>query len=685
MASSAEKFWEAARRAPAGDETLAARVGAFAREWRAWLPAAGVFGLSLVGFLRTLKPTFGWGDSSELATAVRFLGIGHSPGYPTFVMAAHAFSRLPLGDFAHRVNLFTATCGAAAILLAYLLFFKVTKSRLAAFVAAGALGFSYTFWDATTEFEVHTFHLCFVGGLVWLVLRWRESGRDPFLYYAALLFGLSLGNHPLITLLVPAVIYLIVAERGWRFLAARRTLWGLGLILLGLSVYIYVPVRAAANPPPGVSDPHSFRAFVAHLTSPGSRAYMFIFPARQAAANVGRYPYRILNEFGWAGALLGLAGVGVAWRRERRMLLFALLVMGATIFYAANYAIFDIYQYYLQSYLMWGLLVAFGLAGAAQLAGWGIARIGGRTEWLAGTLVGLVMLTLPFCQFSDNVRRVDASRDYGAEDYARAVFGRVEPNALILADWWAIAPLGYLKYVEGQRKDVTLVPALALARPEDLERFLKKDFLHKYPAVYACEEITYEVRRVLKRYRVVREGQLLRLIVDPPERAALEVELDKTGPGPRGKFGSGLELAEARVGPEEAKQGSYVTVDYTWSRTGKLGEVDTVTRVWNEEGEPAWVDRGRLAHDLYPISEWAPGQGGRERHVVYVGSEWAPGRYEITLQVKGRGRGGKLLAAEGPGGAARAGRGGLVVGGFEVIRRPRPPLPGMVQRLVSWH
>ena len=73
-----------------------------------------------------------------------------------------------------------------------------------------------------------------------------------FLYLAALLFGISLGNHPLIALFLPAVCYLVIAERGLRFLLGRRLFFALGLILLGLSVYLYVPLRAAHNPPPGL-------------------------------------------------------------------------------------------------------------------------------------------------------------------------------------------------------------------------------------------------------------------------------------------------------------------------------------------------------------------------------------------------------------------------------------------------
>ena len=664
------------------------------------LPAAAVFVFSLAGYSYTLRPTFGWGDTSELATAVRFLGIGHSPGYPTFVMLAHAFSWLPLGDFAHRMNLFSATCGALAVLLAYAIFLRLTKSKLAAFVSAAAFAFSYTFWDATTELEVHTLHLCLVGGLLLLLLHWRETGRDRFLYLAALLFGIGLGNHPLIALFLPGVCYLVIAERGLRFLLGRHLLFALGFIVLGLSVYLYVPLRAAHNPPPGISNPHTLTDFFQHLTSPGSRSYMFSQPLPVVAAALARYPYRILNEFSWPGLALGLLGLPLLWWRDRRILIFALLAIGATIFYAANYAIFDIYQYYLQTYLLWALFIAFGLAGLLDFASSLIARLQGSADWLTPErgvlLVGLIMLTFPFCQFTANLQPVDASQDYSAEDYARAVLSRVEPNSLIFADWWPIAPLGYLKYVEGQRKDVTLIPGLALARPEDIERHLDRDFLHRFSAVYAYEMITVNLPQILEHYPVIREGPLFRVIVDPPDPRSLEVPASSIASTPRADFGSELRLLEANLEPKQAVQGSCLTVDYIWTRSAALDaadlpktplpELDTLTQVKDSRGKMVWLDKGPLLHALYPTSEWKRGQAVRERHVIYLDSDLAPGCYQVTLKVRARGGNRKVLPvvrlSSDQKTSSPVNRGELAVGSFEVTARHRPPSPGTLQRLL---
>ena len=81
-----------------------------------WAAAVGLIGLCL--YLATLAPGLTWAhdssDGGELAAAAYTLGIAHPPGYPTYVLLAHLFTRLPVGEVATRTNLFSAVSAAAA-------------------------------------------------------------------------------------------------------------------------------------------------------------------------------------------------------------------------------------------------------------------------------------------------------------------------------------------------------------------------------------------------------------------------------------------------------------------------------------------------------------------------------------------------------------------------------------------
>ncbi|MCJ7708820.1 MAG: DUF2723 domain-containing protein, partial [Anaerolineales bacterium] len=75
-----------------------------------------VYGATLTPSLSYLSP-----DGNELATIPYVLGLAHSPGYPLYTWLGKAFTLLPLGDIAHRVNLMSAASGALAVAGLYLI------------------------------------------------------------------------------------------------------------------------------------------------------------------------------------------------------------------------------------------------------------------------------------------------------------------------------------------------------------------------------------------------------------------------------------------------------------------------------------------------------------------------------------------------------------------------------------
>lgn len=97
--------------------------------------ACGV--VSFVVYFRTLCPTIGVGDTTELITAAAVWGVPHAPGYPLYTLLAHLFTYLPFGELAWRVNLSAAVFSSVAVGLMALLLLKLTKSGWSA--AGGGL------------------------------------------------------------------------------------------------------------------------------------------------------------------------------------------------------------------------------------------------------------------------------------------------------------------------------------------------------------------------------------------------------------------------------------------------------------------------------------------------------------------------------------------------------------------
>src|ERR1700746_1990664 len=71
-----------------------------------------VVALLLYGWTRAARVTLV--DSGELILAADRLGVAHPPGFPLWVMLAHAATLVPWGNVAVRVNFSSALFGALA-------------------------------------------------------------------------------------------------------------------------------------------------------------------------------------------------------------------------------------------------------------------------------------------------------------------------------------------------------------------------------------------------------------------------------------------------------------------------------------------------------------------------------------------------------------------------------------------
>jgi hypothetical protein len=241
----------------------------------------------LAGLLLTLAPTVTFWDAGELIAATRILGIPHPPGTPLLVMLGHAWGTLlPIGEWAFRTNLMTATFAA----LSAGLFFLVVHESLEGWTAGGIDGrtnapwartataaaaalagaFSFTNWQNSTETEAYAIALFSIAAMTWLALRWRaarDTARAPkVLLLVLFIAGLAIGNHLLALLVGPAVVtFLVVTLRAtpaadarlrrqeWARVAVVAGTWalligsGLGsgtLTVLGAACYLAATVFA---------------------------------------------------------------------------------------------------------------------------------------------------------------------------------------------------------------------------------------------------------------------------------------------------------------------------------------------------------------------------------------------------------------------------------------------------------
>jgi hypothetical protein len=279
----------------------------------------------------------------------------------------------------------------------------------------------------------------------------------------AFCLGLSFANHMTTVLLLPGLAGLYFAGRGFSRAAWLALGRALPPFFAGLSLYLYLPLRAAAGPLLNWGNPVTFENFWRHLAGRQYSVWMFT-SADAALGQLAKFAADFPVVFG--GAALAPMAIGLAallrnGAASRRLALFTVLLFAACVLYAINYDIHDIASYFLLAHAAAALWVARGalalLEAARRLR---LPAPGAAALWVAlGGLCALSPLVL-------HHRTVDARGDYAVEDYSRNLLASLEPGATLISVQWDlfIGASYYLQVVEGIRPDVTVIDRELLRR-----------------------------------------------------------------------------------------------------------------------------------------------------------------------------------------------------------------------------
>jgi hypothetical protein len=432
--------------------------------------------ISFCVYTTTMCRSVGFTDSGELAVVACTLGIAHPTGYPLFTLLARCWSMIPSTmEEIIRLNLFTALLTATAVGV----FFKTTlaihravavfqpRSRkrkdandhrffLASIIASLIIGFSTTFWSQSTALEVYALHLVLVLFTIWMfVSGLEEQLREPsyisrkFILFAFIL-GLSFSNHMTTILLAPGFLWLYFRTFGFYKESFLRIFKVALFFLLGLSVYLYLPIRSASHPLLDWGHPASLERFFWHVSGKQFRVWMFS-GWNVVEKQLSYYSKNFISEFYFISLACIVPGLLVLFKRSHRLLAFFTLLFVATIMYAVNYDIFDIDSYFLLSYLVIGFIIAYGIF-------FMIEWLENSRSWIK-IFFAVILCALPLIQIIYNWEKVDETRNKIPQQFVEKAFSDLEPNAVVLASQWDyfISPSLYYQFIRHERCDVTIV------------------------------------------------------------------------------------------------------------------------------------------------------------------------------------------------------------------------------------
>ncbi len=446
--------------------------------------------------------------------------------------------------------------------------------RLAALAGALVAATAFTVWNQSVVNEkVYTLSLLSIALVLWLIVRWDDQpageGHDHHLLMIVFLLALTSTNHMMGVLVGPAVVvllfpllkdqrpsdeaarrvewsqwlvfcsvYALIVASGlenagplklaavlflgalaYAFVQARNWDFALAVLLVaivGVSVYLFLPIRAAQFPPINEGEPTTLQALWDVLT----RQQYGKPPVWERQATLWAQLGMWFQYFSWqwgrdfpgsvqAGlavvfGALGVLGAVRHWLADRRRAIaMTALVVTFTLFliFYLNFKYGYSWQsekqlsrevrerdyFFIASFALWGVWVGMGLATLMEWISEAMElRVpDGARRWTLATPV-LVLALIPLWG-----NHLTASRkgETLARDFAFDLLQSVEPyGVLVTAGDNDTFPLWYAQEVEHVRQDVTVVN-LSLANTDWYIRQLQRRPLATFdsssaPAIY---------------------------------------------------------------------------------------------------------------------------------------------------------------------------------------------------------
>lgn len=220
----------------------------------------------------TLSHEVNWRDSGELITSAFTLSIAHPPGYPLFLLIAKVFTFLPLPGFlstAFKLNFMSAFFSALAAVCLFNILEKVfnfinNENHLSlSFLITLLFSLSTTLWYSSVTTTSYTLNLFLVLLLSFILVNifWENKFHYQTLFF--FLLGVGLCNH--YTIIAVFIIYIVffIKDKFWHHLKLIDYFKFMLFLLLGLSIYLYLPIRSLSNPVINWGNPSNVNNFLA--------------------------------------------------------------------------------------------------------------------------------------------------------------------------------------------------------------------------------------------------------------------------------------------------------------------------------------------------------------------------------------------------------------------------------------
>ncbi len=573
-------------------------------------------------YAATTAPGTIFGDPSEYQFIPAVWGIAHPPGYAFYTLLAGVWQRLvPVGTVAFRTNLLAGAAGAWTVTRVFLMVWDVAaleraraKSAvaLAALVAALALAAASDVWTHSIHANAHIVSVALTMTQLWLLVRWRVTEADGWLFALAFACGVGVTHHPITVWGLPAYALFIVLRRPRIVLTPKTWLPFVACGLLGLWPWLYLVLRSP-HVPFGPTDMNTWEGFLRHATAQGLRVNLFHFGLADQADRLRVFWTLLRLQYAWPLLAVMVGGaVALARRHPRVAALWGLFLLGHVGFTINT--VQDVMAYLLHPFaalalpLGWGALALLDVVGQQRRA----------SRWaLRFAVAGLLLL--PLATMAVTFPRISLRAWDDADAYVARLAARFDgtgAGAALASDWEHLTPYFYHTYVEGLTLDPADVRPLYVTGAFS---WLDSVFGYLPQGPVYLTNYRRDVREL--GFRLRPEGDLWR-VLEPPalEPVQPEYPLDAVADGRLELLGYDAPIRAVPQGgvlPLVLYARVPVTTPDILMPYARLGEI-----------EQRWTtDSRRLTF------EWTPGEIIAERYEVFVPYTLEPGRYPLRLGI----------------------------------------------------
>jgi hypothetical protein len=365
----------------------------------------------------------------------------------------HVAAWVPVGSLADRITLFSAACAALAVGFVFLTLRTLDVHRIPASGASLFFAFTPTLWSQAVIAEVYGLQLALMSFAVLCWVRWWKSTNPWWAIAGLAIEAVMLGNHMMSVTLAPATVWLL-----WR---GRRRITRVQVIAAALSVlipvalystlYIWTELRPSLYVESPVSSWQDLRYVV---TGSQFHSDMFAYSAGEVIRD--RVPMvwnQFWDQFGWLIAMIAVGAVAVV-RRHRTIAAFFGLIALADLIVVVNYAIYDIFIYFLPAWIVATVVLGVGFDALLD-------RIRPRALAIGAAAV---VLALPIVPLVGNWADQDMSGGVPEARYGQAALAAAPDNALMISsarDYNLAEIVWYHLFGEGEgtRRNISLYPS----------------------------------------------------------------------------------------------------------------------------------------------------------------------------------------------------------------------------------